>query len=88
MVGKIKSNVFGKCSHCGSLSIYGICQTCGFKTACAWCDRIQLPNGEWMRIPHDSENESHGICLDCIKLYFPDHWAKYKNRLAALSIAA
>ena len=41
-------------------------------TVCSGCARIKV-NGEWVIVPDRpaTDRDSHGICPDCSKIYYP-----------------
>ena len=61
-----RSDIWGRCTHCGGLAARGKCQACGWMVACAWCGSVRTPDG-WQQARHWQEpgRTSHGICEDC-----------------------
>lgn len=46
------------------------------RITCGWCQR---PLGE--KEPLEDKQETHGICDDCLRNYFPHHYDKIKGIL-------
>jgi hypothetical protein len=65
-----------KCHNCGSMSICGVCITCGWSVRCCVCGKTKMTADIWSKSPFDlvASKISHTYCPACYEN------AKNKNR--------
>lgn len=56
----------------------------GFLPICSSCKKIRLDEGSWQQIEsyiraHSDAEFSHGICPECAKSLYPEHWDKIEK---------
>jgi len=56
----------------------------GILPFCSYCKKIRDDNGYWEKVDvyiheHSAADISHGICPDCLKKFYPEHYEQIKN---------
>jgi PAS domain S-box-containing protein len=56
----------------------------GLLPICSYCKKVRNDQGYWSKIEqyvqeHSDTQFSHGICPDCLKEHYPDHYEKRKD---------
>ena len=56
----------------------------GLLPVCSYCKKVRDDKGYWSRIEkyvqeHSQAQFSHGICPDCMKEHYPEHYERRKN---------
>lgn len=64
------SNIFGHCKNCTGLTVFGVCQACGFTVVCCACKQVKQPDNSYRKQGIDPDNLlSHSFCPPCLEDY-------------------